>query len=442
MAINYGANLGPSTIETALDVAGGLQGLRSQQLKMSMIKDKQEAEKQRGAAMKEFVGHLQGNDAGSVARMASEHPDLRGEFIEAINFQDALTSRPRIEVAKDVLAGRIPPRQAYEQRVLEIESQGGDARYLRQALTEDSDEDLMVMAEKDLAMLNPKGYESYRRAISGGGLKPTAKIQEFEMLDKMEPGPRKDAFASMIGAEDTIKIKGIEYRKNPLTNRYEAALDAASETVSTQERALADMEADKSSRLDYSKNKTKWATGRPKYEGRIRSAKNDRKVMDSTAEEIRNTLSNYSAKYGSALRGISGTDAQKLKGLYQTMLANSAFSTLISLKQAGGTLGAISGSELDLLKAKQGELNQSGQVEEQLRVLDQIMEANERAIQNIESEYTATNDLYSGSYDDMVQNQEFEVDALEQARAAIARGVPRDKVIQRLQENGVNASNL
>jgi hypothetical protein len=70
------------------------------------------------------------------------------------------------------------------------------------------------------------------------------------------------------------------------------------------------------------------------------------------------------------------------------------------------------------------------------------MRANERAIKNIEDEYSATNQMYSGSYDQMNSRFETEADALEQARSAIDRGVSRDAVIKRLEENGINASNL
>jgi hypothetical protein len=244
-------------------------------------------------------------------------------------------------------------------------------------------------------------HEQMKQAFgSQAKAKDTARMQEWKMLEGMKEGPKKDAFARMVGAEESIKVNGVEYKKNPLTMKYEPLLDARSDVVSDQQQALADQEADKQSRLDFGKSKTKWQTGKPTYNSKIRSARNDQKVMTDTADEIRATLDNYSAKYGTALSGISGTDANKLKGLYTTMLANSAFSTLIALKAAGGTLGAISGSELDLLKAKQGELNQAGQVDEQLRVLEQILEANERSIQNIETEFAETESMFSGSYDD------------------------------------------
>ena len=259
----------------------------------------------------------------------------------------------------------------------------------------------------NLPAMTQEHHDQFKKAFGADkALKPTARMQEFSMLDEMPDGPRKDAFSRMVGAEDAIDIKGVKYKKNPLTMKYEPIIDVGSEMVSDQQQALADQEADKQSRLDFGKSKTKWATGRPKYQSRIRSARDDQNVMNATADEIRATLSNYSAKYGAALSGISGTDANKLKGLYTTMLANSAFSTLIALKAAGGTLGAISSSELDLLKAKQGELNQAGQVDEQLRVLEQILAANESSIQNIESEFTETESMYSGSYDDFISEPE------------------------------------
>ena len=368
-------------------VSAGLKAYGDNQEKQKA----EQAQSAKEAEMRDLVQGVQKGDRNSAIKLAAFDPKISSELRSVVGAYD--------EAEKSSVNNWIAGYMSAEDK---------DA-YLQEDSPLDIDDTVRNMPpeQRDIAarmFASATMDEQMYGAVFGGGegsQKATAAIQNFTFLDELEDGPRKDAFARIINAEDSIKIKGIEYKKNPLTNKYEAALDATSDVVNNQERALADIEADKKSRIDFATNKTKWKTGKPKYQSKIRSAKNDQKVMTATADEIRKTLDAYSGKYGSLLKGISGSDANKLKGLYQTMLANSAFSTLISLKQAGGTLGAISSSELDLLKAKQGELNQSGQIPEQLRVLDQILSANDRSIKNIEEEFGATESMYSGSFDNM-----------------------------------------
>jgi hypothetical protein len=80
------------------------------------------------------------------------------------------------------------------------------------------------------------------------------------------------------------------------------------------------------------------------------------------------------------------------------MKANSAFGTLIDLKNSGGTLGAISEAELQLLSAKLGALDQKGDIAEQIRVLDQILEQNQGSLDRTEAAFARDKDRFSRGF--------------------------------------------
>ena len=138
----------------------------------------------------------------------------------------------------------------------------------------------------------------------------------------------------------------------------------------------------------------------PKFRSKISSAKSSQGILEATAEQIKKNISGLTTKYGASLSGIPGSDARVLKNQLDTLKAHSAFSTLTDLKASGGTLGAISEAELVLLMAKLGSLDQGGDGGELVRVIDQIISSNLSSIGRIETEFSRTNDMYSGTYDD------------------------------------------
>jgi hypothetical protein len=120
--------------------------------------------------------------------------------------------------------------------------------------------------------------------------------------------------------------------------------------------------------------------------------------MKDTVTQIKSIMSGWSAVYGASLSAIPGTEARKLKGMLDTMKANSAFGTLIDLKNSGGTLGAISEAELQLLSAKLGALDQKGDIAEQIRVLDQILEQNQGSLDRTEAAFARDKDRFSRGF--------------------------------------------
>lgn len=198
----------------------------------------------------------------------------------------------------------------------------------------------------------------------------------------------------------TVKIGNVEHSYNNETMKYEPIVDMRSEDFTAQERAAAENQADRQARLDFGKEKSKFETNRPKYLSSISGAEQKQTVIRNTADKIKDLMGGWSNKYGASLSSLPGSEARTLKGLIDTMKANSAFSTLTDLKASGGTLGAISEAELNLLERAWGALDQGGDMVEFERVLDQLVDQNSGSLQRARNAFGMNKDRYSGSYDD------------------------------------------
>ncbi len=201
----------------------------------------------------------------------------------------------------------------------------------------------------------------------------------------------------------TVNVAGVEHQLNAETQKWEPIVDATSDRLNSQAKAIATLEADKKSRVDFGKNKVKWQTGRPKFKSKIASSRASQKILEATSAQLKSNINGWSTKYGSSLSSLPGSEARRLKNQLNTLKAHSAFSTLTDLKDSGGTLGAISEAELVLLEAKLGALDQGGDSAELLRVIDQIVNSNKSSIGRLETEFHNTNAMYSGGFDDLEQ---------------------------------------
>lgn len=195
-------------------------------------------------------------------------------------------------------------------------------------------------------------------------------------------------------------IAGVPHQVNSATQKWEPIIDAEKPGLSVQAKAIATLEADKQSRTDFAASKMQWRTGMPKFRSKISSARSSHDILTATASQIKKNISSLTTKYGASLSGIPGSEARVLKNQLDTLKAHSAFSTLTDLKASGGTLGAISEAELVLLMAKLGSLDQGGDGAELVRVIDQIINSNMSSIGRLETEFSKTNDMYSGTFDD------------------------------------------
>ena len=164
--------------------------------------------------------------------------------------------------------------------------------------------------------------------------------------------------------------------------------------------------AEKQEKLAFTKAKTEFDNTKTQAVSKIGSAKATQQIMVDTVDQIKSLMSGWNTEFGASLSAIPGSESKKLKGLLTTMQANSAFSTLIDLKESGGTLGAISEAELQLLSAKLGALDQKGDIKEQSRVLDQVLDANKASIARMETAFEAERQRFAGDEEPAPTDQE------------------------------------
>ncbi|MFW0776269.1 MAG: hypothetical protein ACN2B6_00935 [Rickettsiales bacterium] len=172
-------------------IMGGLQSALGAQTeyKQRQARDEKLAE---GAQL------LQTGTPEEVGQWTMQNPELAQQFVQSANIQDQLASRPRVQTAKDILAGRISAREAYQQRLEEVEAKGGDISNLRGVLTK-SDDELLRMAEMDLAIMAPQAFNAYLKA------KPQAKGDAFTLSEGQgRYDPQGNLIAYMPKTVDTL----------------------------------------------------------------------------------------------------------------------------------------------------------------------------------------------------------------------------------------------
>ncbi len=163
--LNQGGGLNAG--QSAINTMGALQGLGMNRLAMQEAQDQklaqQQAQQQQREARRTGSELLTSGSPDEIAAFGIQHPEIMKDFISAAQFQDQQAVSSRLKYAQDVLSGNASPRAATIERIQEVESNGGDASGLRRTI-QGSDEDIIKAAEKDIAVISPKMYESYRKS--------------------------------------------------------------------------------------------------------------------------------------------------------------------------------------------------------------------------------------------------------------------------------------
>ena len=285
----------------------------------------------------------------------------------------------------DTLKGN---RQAQEEflvnNIAEIDSRRGDSQHSREGLRQlqeglksgnFTEFDQTIADIKGLGDTGKKGlFSATTKQFANGTVQQVGPGGEIRVFgpDQKEVSGDEAARVLKEARDEEVEFEGLKSK---------------SKKVGESDPEVTQLEVDKQAALDFQKSKSKFNDSISKTVSKIGSAKATHSIMTDTADEIKSFISGLSAVFGSSLKSIPGTEAKKLKGLLDTMKANSAFGTLIDLKESGGTLGAISSAELELLAAKLGSLDQSGEIPEMLRVLDQILTQNQGSIDRIETAF-------------------------------------------------------
>lgn len=185
----------------------------------------------------------------------------------------------------------------------------------------------------------------------------------------------------------------------------------------------------------------------PKAQSALVSLKQQAGVVMSTIDKSLGIIKNNSLATGmpgAILGNLANTDARALNNNLMTIKANIGFDKLQEMRAnspTGGALGAVSEMENKLLQAVNGALDPMQK--------DQLVE-NLTAIRNLYPQVIAERErAFQQDYGDpagQVAPQEAVPspagDPLAEAREAIAKGAPRDAVLKRLRDNGIDPAGL
>lgn len=169
--INYNA---VNPMDAFMQTAGGLQGLQQNNMTMQQQYDQQAAAQQQAEKHKQAVAQaqqlLQNGTPAEIAQFGIANPELMGRITDAVGFKDNTQKQGRLKYAREVASGLIDPVQATQERIAELESQGMDTTHLRARLAMNPNE-IRQLAEKDISVMDPKGYVDFLTA-QGGGITP------------------------------------------------------------------------------------------------------------------------------------------------------------------------------------------------------------------------------------------------------------------------------
>lgn len=397
------------------DVGGAAQGL-------GQAFQQGQAKKENEKLMQDAAGVFSSGTGVEKAEFMLKNPELRQSLMEMEGFKNEKTRMARVGGIRRFLSGEDKGKVIDDVSNI-ILSEGGDPSDI-QSLRDVPDEVFRQTALDQLALLDPNASRAFHAGQEKDG-KPIGAVspKDFtvESLDQYE---KSGNIGDLVRYRPkVVKIAGVDHQQDPITLEWKPVVDLTSENISSQAAAGAEIEADKQSRLDFSKQKSKWNSGKSKYKTRIASSKAAHKRLKNTGKLIKDSLNRWTTTYGASLKGLPGSEARKLEGLINSIKAHSAFSTLTDLKDSGGTLGAISAPELTLLEAKLGTLDQRGDIEELARVVDQIIDANQGAIDRLESAYADDDTRYRGGYD-----QSLSIGSPEPARDAVSQTAPQGAI--------------
>ncbi len=233
---------GPVSIgQRTLQTAGRLQGLRQNeqvmQRQLQQDQAEQQAQQQDQINRQEGARLLSEGTPDEISAFGIKNPSVMKDFIEAANFKDQTAIGTRVKYAQNILSGNVSPREGLEARIAEVNASGGDSSGLQKTLDIGTDEAIMAAAEKDMAVIAPKMYESWRKASgidAGLSDKPSA-VQETEWYNKQSPEVQATHLLVKRGEKPTLDQK-LEYEKAKSDIKEDSSISTARKKTSEQRR--------------------------------------------------------------------------------------------------------------------------------------------------------------------------------------------------------------
>ncbi len=354
--INYSNQLNSAregTLNSALRTAGALQGMRANEQAIGIQNEQHEAARAKGIAeaaeAEEFKAKtiegaelLQSGTSGEVAKFMAANPKISKGMIDSAKFQNDESKMSRIKYAQDIIGGA-DAIALTEQRIADVERNGGDATALRRSLEAGDADAIRKTAEVDLAMLDPKGFLAYQKAT--GTTDKDKSMTDYQAA--MVKGSEADRAIRKLEAQN--KKAEIELKKIPegvKKEKLQAEIDAKNQKL----------EQDKLKVIEKAKVKSEAAQA----------------VVDSgdstlaLINEIENHpgfggavgMKDASHLYGVMDEPFAGSDESGVVALIETLEAQNFLTAIGEFKSAGGA-GALSDNEGKKLGAALSSLNRA-----------------------------------------------------------------------------------
>ncbi|MBP6228535.1 MAG: hypothetical protein KA472_11435 [Pseudomonadales bacterium] len=182
---------------------------------------------------------------------------------------------------------------------------------------------------------------------------------------------------------------------------------------------------------------------------RLESATSSMEQLQKQIHEVR-THAGLSGNYGltGVLPNIPGTAAADAWQLINRLKASGSFATLQAMREAsktGGALGNVSNQENKKLEDAFAALDPKQSEEQTRRQLDAAFNQIEQAKEQLRNAYTRqynAGDMPAATPTSTVKRSPEAESLVSEARDALSKGAPRDAVLKRLRERGIDPAGL
>lgn len=226
---------------------------------------------------------------------------------------------------------------------------------------------------------DPSMQKTAMSGLFGGGGQSPSSVQEYQYWNNLSPEEKED-FLRVKRAQKFLDV-GTGYVAPSMTNPQQTApvVDRGlkpSEQVGYKSDVRS---AEKTAELEAKKMDAK-----PKAFSAVRSFKSKMGLVRGKIDEAKKLVGPFTTGTGALLANLPGTDARRLKGITNTILANMGFTELQEMRAnspTGGALGQVSERELALLTSAKESLDQAQSDKDVIFALNNLI----NIIDNMES---------------------------------------------------------
>ena len=211
----------------------------------------------------------------------------------------------------------------------------------------------------------------------------------------------------------TTKLGGVDYIYNKNDPKKSLRPVIPFEERAKNEREARENKVSLVKEEQYAKDRLKFINNLNKNRQSLEAADIKKQSLANNIKQVISILDANpgAAGFGSLLRNLPTSDAQRVAALLDTIRANVAFNALQEMRAnspTGGALGNVSNVELQLLHESLNPLNQAMTADSLRDSLGKIEETNNKTLDVMKAAYNKDIERYkSETYEDMIKNTDF-----------------------------------